>query len=211
MSTPAKLSATATKEEMATVQCTNPQEAVKYQKGLQKAAEVAIKCFQKGDDAPGECPLQDIMPDLIEQFKVQMKMVFEPAKKANQGEVLKSITDSGARCIWEHLEEPDDSTDNDDEATIQEEVSSAKCVHWMQFIHSIDADLTEDQTKCIVQLFKSNSIMLEHQVQVAHQLVELGETLDSKTFLLVMKSSVRPMYQISIPNKFMPTFPLRPQ
>ena len=48
--------------------------------------------------------------------------------------------------------------------------------------------------------------MLEHQAQVSHQLAELSQTLSPKMFLLVLQSSVQPMYQLSIPEKFMPKF-----
>ena len=48
--------------------------------------------------------------------------------------------------------------------------------------------------------------MLEHQAQVSHQLVELSQTLIPKMFLLILQSSVWPMYQLSIPEKFMPKF-----
>ena len=48
--------------------------------------------------------------------------------------------------------------------------------------------------------------MLEHQAQVSHQLVELSQTLVQKIFLLILQSSVQPMYQLSIPEKFMPKF-----
>ena len=48
--------------------------------------------------------------------------------------------------------------------------------------------------------------MLEHQAQVSHQLAKLGQTLSPKMFLLILQSSVWPMYQLSIPEKFMPKF-----
>ena len=48
--------------------------------------------------------------------------------------------------------------------------------------------------------------MLEHQAQVPHQLAELSQTLSPKMFLLLLQSSVWPVYQLSIPEKFMPKF-----
>ena len=48
--------------------------------------------------------------------------------------------------------------------------------------------------------------MLEHQAQVSHQLAELGETPSPKVFLLVLQSSVHSMYQLTIPERFIPKF-----
>ena len=74
-------------------------------------------------------------------------------------------------------------------------------MNWVEFLQLVDEDLMENQTKQIVQLFKSHCIMLEHQAQVSHQLVELGQTLSPKMFLLILQSSVQPMYQLTIPQR----------
>ena len=143
------------------------------------------------------------MPNLIRHFKTKMKILFKPAEKANRTVVLESISDAEAHCIWDTLEEPDDS---DEEISIQQEEDAPKFVNWVEFLQLVDEDLTEDQTKQIVQLFKSHCIMLEHQAQVSHQLAELDQTLSPKMFLLILQSSVQPMYQLSIPEKFMLKF-----
>ena len=90
--------------------------------------------------------------------------------------------------------------------SVQQEEDTPKFVNWIEFLQSVDEDLREDQTKQIVQLFKSHCIMLKHQAQVSHQLAELSQTLSPKMFLLILQSSVWPMYQLSIPEKFMLKF-----
>ena len=132
-----------------------------------------------------------------------MKILFEPAEKANRMVVLESISNAEAHCIWDTLEDPEES---DEELSVQQEEDAPKFMNWVEFLQLVDEDLTEDKTKWIVQLFKSHCIMLEHQAQVSHQLAELGQTLSSKMFLLVLQSSVWPMYQLSIPEKFMLMF-----
>ena len=195
----------ATEEEIATVRCTNSKEAIKYEKDLHATTEAAIKCLQKGNAASkDEVELKDVMPNLIKHFKSKMKIIFEPAGKVNRWAVLESISDTEAHCIWDTLEDPDQS---DDEMTIQEEAEAPKFVNWVDFLQSIDKDLTEDQMKCIVQLFKSHCIMLEHQAQVSHQLAELSQMLSLKMFLLILQNLVWPMFQLTIPEKSMPKFP----
>ena len=168
----------ATDEEIATVRCTNSKEAIKYKKDLCATTEAAIKCLQKCDAASeDEVELNDIMPNLIKHFKYKMKIVFEPAEKANRWAVLESISHTDAHCIWDTLEDLDQS---DDEMTIQEEANTPKFVNWVDFLQLIDEDLMEDQMKHIVQLFKSHCNMLEHQAQVSHQLAELQSDTESK-------------------------------
>ena len=205
MSTPLTPTAAtdATEEEVATVRCTNSKEAIKYEKDLCAAMEAALKHLQKGSDATEDVELKDIMPNLIKHFKTKMKILFEPAEKANRMAVLESISNAEAQCIWDTLEDPDDS---DKEISVQQEEDAPKLMNWVEFLQLVDEDLTEDQTKQIVQLFKSHCIMMEHQAQVSHQLAELGQTLSPKMFLLILQSSVQPMYQLSIPEKFMPKF-----
>ena len=147
--------------------------------------------------------LKDVMPYLIRHFNAKMKTLFEPAEKANRMAVLESISNAEAHCILDTLEEPDDS---DEEISIQQEEDAPKFMNWVEFLQLVDDDLTKDQTKWIVQLFKSHCIMLEHQAQVSHQLAELSQTLSPKMFLLALQSSVWPMYQLSIPEKFMLKF-----
>ena len=111
MSTPLTPTAAtaATEEEVATMRCTNPKEAIKYEKDLCTAMEVALKCLQKGSDTAEDVELKDIMPNLIRHFKTKMKIFFTPAEKANRTAVLESISDAEAHCIWDTLEEPDNS------------------------------------------------------------------------------------------------------
>ena len=195
----------ATQEEVATVRCTNSKEAIKYEKDLHAATEAALKCLQKGSDATEDVELKDIMPNLIKYFKTKMKILFKPAEKTDRMVVLESISDAEAHCIWDTLEDPEES---EEEISVQQEEDGPKFMNWVEFLQSVDEDLTEDQTKQIVQLFKSHRIMLEHQAQVTQQLGELSQTLSPKMFLLILQSSVQPMYQLSIPEKFMPKFTL---
>ena len=64
-----------------------------------------------------------MMANLIKHFKSKMKVIFKPAEKANRKAVLQSISDTEAHCIWDTLEEPDQS---DDEITIQQEADAPK-------------------------------------------------------------------------------------
>ena len=190
----------ATEEEVATVRCTNSKEAIKYEKDLHAAMEAALKCLQKGSDAAEDVELKDVMPNLIKHFKIKLKILFKPAEKASRMAVLESISDAEAHCIWDTLEDPEES---DEEISVQQEEDAPKFVNWVEFLQSVDEDLMEDQTKQIVQLFMLHCIMLEHQAQVSHHLTELSQNLSPKMFLLVLQSSVQPMYQLSIPEKFM--------
>ena len=113
-------------------------------------AEKAVKKLQKGIDSPGEVELKGVMSYLIQHFKTNMKIPFEPVKKANWMAVLKAITDKDGHCIWNQLEEPDNNTD-DDKMEIQE-ADALKFVNWMEF----EEDSEEEQTKWIIQLFKTH-------------------------------------------------------
>ena len=142
-STPTAVTA-ATEEEVATMRCTNSKEAIKYEKDLCAAMEEALKCLQKGSDPKEDVMLKDIMPNLIRHFKAKMKILFEPAEKANRMAVLESISDAEAHYIWDTPKEPDDS---DEEISVQKEEDAPKFVNWVEFLQLVDEDLTEDQTK----------------------------------------------------------------
>ena len=101
MSTPLTPTAVtaATEEEVATVRCTNSKEAIEYEKDLCAAMETALKHLQKGSDAAEDMELKDLMPNLIRHFKAKMKILFEPAEKANRMALLESISNAEAHCI----------------------------------------------------------------------------------------------------------------
>ena len=143
LSTPTAVTA-ATEEEVATMRLPKAKEAIKYEKDLCAATEAALKHLQKGSDAAEDVELKDVMPNLIRHFKAKMKILFEPAEKANRTAVLESISDAEAHCIWDTLEEPDDS---DEEISVQQEDDAPKFVNWVEFLQSVDEGLTEDQTK----------------------------------------------------------------
>ena len=142
-STPTAVNA-ATEEEVATVRCTNPKEAIKYEKNLHAAMEAALKHLQKGSDVTEDVEMKDVMPNLIRDFKTKMKILFKPAEKANRTVVLESISNAEAHCIWDTLEEPDDS---DEDISVQQEEDAPKFVNWVEFLQSVDEDLMEDQAK----------------------------------------------------------------
>ena len=146
MSTPSAPTAVtaATEEEVATVRCTNSKEAIKYEKDLHAATEAALKHLQKGSGTTEDVELKDVMPNLIRHFKAKMKILFEPAEKANRMVVLESISNAEAHCIWDTLEEPDDS---DEEISIQQEEDAPKFMNWVEFLQLVDEDPMEDQTK----------------------------------------------------------------
>ena len=111
MSTPSTSTAVtaATEEEVATVRCTNSKEAIEYEKDLCAAMETALKCLQKGSDAAEDVELKDVMPNLIKHFKTKMKILFKLAEKANRTVALESISDAEAHCIWDTLDDPEES------------------------------------------------------------------------------------------------------
>ena len=143
MSTPSTPTAAtaASEEEVSTMRCTNSKEAIKYEKDLCAAMEAALKCLQKGPDAMEDMELKDIMSNLIRHFKTKMKILFKPAEKANRTVVLESISDAEAHCIWDTLEELNDS---DKEISIQQEEDAPKFVNWAEFLQLVDEDLMED-------------------------------------------------------------------
>ena len=61
--------------------------------------------------------------------------------------MLESISDAETHCIWDTLEDPEES---DEEISVQQEEDAPKFVNWVEFLQSVDEDLTEDQTKWIV-------------------------------------------------------------
>ena len=151
-----------TEEEVAMVRCTSPKEAVKYEKDLRKAAETAVERLQKGKEAPGGIKLDDVMRDLVAHFKTKMKIPFKPAAKVSRKSVLNMITDKTGHCIWDTLEE----LDNDE--MMRTSQLKQRQVPWslwtgLSLYSQIEEDLMEDQAKCIIQLFKSHCIMIEHQ------------------------------------------------
>ena len=132
----------ATEEEVATVRYANSKEVIKYEKDLCAATEAALKCLQKHSDTTEDVELKDVMPNLIRHFKAKIKILFKPAEKVNRMVVLESISNAEAHCIWDTLEEPDDS---DEEISIEQEEDAPKFMNWVEFLQSVDEDLMEDQ------------------------------------------------------------------
>ena len=135
-----------------------------------------------------------------------MEIVFEPAEKANRRAVLESISDTEAHCIWDTLEDLDQS---DDELTIQEEADVPKFINWVDFLQSVDEDLMEDQMKCIVQLFQ---VTLHNVGAPSTGVTSTGRAWSDTESEDVSASPTKlmsswPMYQLSILEKFMPKFP----
>ena len=75
--------------DVAILRCTNPAEAVAYEKKLRRLAETAMKKFQDGPNAE----LNAVMPQLICDFKDVISEMYQLVKHANHKEVLKSILD----------------------------------------------------------------------------------------------------------------------
>ena len=116
----------ATEEEVAAVRCTNSKEAIKYEKDLCAVMEAALKHLQKGSDAAEDMELKDVMPNLIKHFKTKMKIFFKPAEKANRMAVLESISDAEAHCIWDTLDDPEES---EKEISVQQEEDAPRFVN----------------------------------------------------------------------------------
>ena len=119
-------------------------EAIEYEKDLHAAMEATLKHLQKGSDATEDMELKDVILNLIKHFKTKMKILFELAEKANRTAVLESISDAESHCIWDTLEDPEES---DKEISVQQEEDAPKFMNWVEFLQLVDEDLTEDQTK----------------------------------------------------------------
>ena len=79
--------------DVAILRCTNPAEAITYEKKLRRLAETAIKKFQGGPDAEhSNVELNAFMPQLICDFKDVISEMYQLVKHANC-KVLKSIPD----------------------------------------------------------------------------------------------------------------------
>ena len=60
----------ATGEELSILKCVNAVEAIIHEKCLKKLMEAAIRQFQQGSDVdPSDVPLDNVMPQLIHDFK----------------------------------------------------------------------------------------------------------------------------------------------
>ena len=80
--------------DVSILKCTNPAEAIAYEKNLRKLAETALKKFQVGPNAEhGNEELDTIMPQLIRDFKNAISEMYQLVRCANHKEVLKSILD----------------------------------------------------------------------------------------------------------------------
>ena len=71
-------------EDFATVKCTNPQEAIEYEKKLRKIVEQALKWYQTGRNMiAGDLLINVVTEQLIREFKTEVKKAHEAVHKAN--------------------------------------------------------------------------------------------------------------------------------
>ena len=107
-------------------------------------------------------------------------MVYEKVVKANQKEIINTVTDTDGHCIWN----PDmmagdmDDEDHDEDIDIQEEEGVPTPPDWVNVIQSLDVELDAHQIDKIVMLLQCHLEMLEWQAMVSKMLAELGKSVD---------------------------------
>ena len=140
--------------DVSILKCTNPAEAITYEKNLRRQAETALKKLQEGPNAEhGNEDLDTIMPQLICDFKDAISKMYQPVRCANHKEVLKSIPDPWAECIWNLPLEEDKG----------QEAAPGASILWEQVaqqdpedvMHGLDETLSDDQVRLIEKLLHS--------------------------------------------------------
>ena len=125
--------------------------------------------------------------------------------KANQREIIKTVTNAEGQCIWDpDIMEDDDSNDEAEEVQIQEEEGIPALPDWVEMVQNLDVTLDAHLVDKIVMLLQWHTEMLECQVMVSKMLAELGKLVDLVTFRLILQTVIWPIHHINIPDSHMP-------
>ena len=139
-------------------------------------AEEALKIFQEGPDAEhSDAELNAIMPQLICDFKDVISKMYQLVKHANHKEVLNSIPDPQAKCIWNLPPEGGEGQKAAPKAQVIQE---------------------DDQVRLIEKLLHSHVCMLEWQGQVSMLLGKLATSVSLKVYLTLLNATVKLMHQV---------------
>ena len=122
-----------TTDELALVKCLNQKEAIEYEAQLKKLITKAIKCFQWGQDPEeGDLTHDLVYPTLVHDAKALIKMMNDDVARANQREIVNTVTNADRQCIWD----PDimeDDNDEVEEVQIQEEQGVLAPPDWVEW------------------------------------------------------------------------------
>ena len=194
-----------TTDELALVKCLNQKEAIEYKAQLKKLIAKAIKHFQWGQDPEEDnLTLNLVYPTLVHDAKALVKMMNDDVAKANQREIIKTVTNANRQCIWDpDIMEDDDGDDKAKEVQIQEEEGILTLPDWVEMVQNLDVTLDAHQVNKIMMLLQCHTKMLECQVMVSKMLAELGKLVDPVTFRLVLQTVIWPIHHINIPDSQM--------
>ena len=175
-------------DELALVKCLNQKEAIEYEAQLKKLITKAIKHFQQGQDPEeDDITLNLVYPTLVHDVKVLIKMMNDDVARANQREIVNTVTNADGQCIWDpDIMEDNNNNDKVKEVQIQEEQGVPVLPDWVEMVQNLDVTLDAHQVNKIVMLLQCHSKMLECQAMVSKMLVELGKLVDLVTFRLIL-------------------------
>ena len=174
--------------DVSILKCTNPAEAIAYEKNLRRLAETALNKLQEGSDAEHDNEeLDTIMPQLIHDFKGAISDMYQLVRCANHKEVLKSIPDPWAECIWNPPWEGDVHQEAAPKAQILREQVAQQDPE--DVMHGLDETLSDDEVRLIEKLLHSHAWMLEWQGQVSMLLGKLATSVSLKTYLALLNDS----------------------
>ena len=114
------------------------------------------------------------------------------------------VTNADREYIWNPEIMDQDNNDNDgDDIQVQEEEGVPTLPDWVDVVQSLDVTLDAHQIDKLDMLLQCHSEMLECQAMVSKMLAELGKTLDPVTFRLILKTIIRLMHQINLPDSYL--------
>ena len=195
-------------DELLLVRCLNRKEVVEYKLKLKTLVTDAIKQFQWEEDPKEDDLSPDLVyPTLVSDAKKLVKTVYENVLKANQKEIINTVTDTDRHCIWDldMMAGNMDDEDNNEDIDIQEEEGVPTPPNWVNIIQSLDMELDAHQIDKIVMLLQCHSEMLEWQAMVSKMLAEVRKSVDRVTFRLILQMVIQPMHQINLPGAFLAT------
>ena len=89
-------------DELLLIRCLNQKEVVEYKIKLKTLVTDAIRQFQQEEDPKeDDLSLDLVYPTLVSNIKKLVKTVYEKVSKANQNEIINTVTDADGHCIWD--------------------------------------------------------------------------------------------------------------
>ena len=172
----------------------NPEEAKEYQKQTKKALQKFTERIHSFDRYQHQSAYEFYVHDMLNELLHTDNSYY---KNAEIQLVLDTIHDKMCKFVLQ----PDDIDEQPSQQQSPDDISEAEEItDKLAEIKDME-ELDERSVKSITSLFTALQMCHENSAKMAGHLVQLGSTLTPKQYTYIMKHSLHPLVQLSLPPR----------